>query len=66
MTEKEVPEITQDEFEEWCGSHHVRGCGGKRTMCEDYCRPLAALDTQHQKNMKEHGVVYAEHYVFNR
>ena len=35
--------LTEDEFEEWCGSHQVRGCGRTKTMCEDYCRPLSLI-----------------------
>ncbi len=33
--------MTQGQFEEWCGSHQVKGCGKTRTMCEDSCRPMA-------------------------
>ncbi|KKK67360.1 hypothetical protein LCGC14_2954830 [marine sediment metagenome] len=36
--------MSQDEFEEWCGSHQIKGCGKTRTMCKDYCRPLAQAE----------------------
>ncbi len=35
--------ISDDEFAEWCGSHQIKGCGKTRTMCEDYCRPIALM-----------------------
>ena len=42
--ERELPKLTQDEFEEWCGSHQIRGCGLRKAMCEDYCVFLAMND----------------------
>ncbi len=54
-TESETT-ITQDEFEEWCGAHQVKSCGRRRTMCEDYCRPLATADVAHQRRMADAGV----------
>ncbi len=42
--ERELPKLSQGEFEEWCGSHRIKGCGRTRTMCEDYCRGLAFIE----------------------
>jgi len=32
MNTREPPVITDDQFLEWCGSHHVKGCGTTRMM----------------------------------
>ncbi len=42
--EMELPNVTKGEFEEWCGSHFVKGCGKVQNMCDDYCRTLARID----------------------
>ncbi len=41
---RELPKLSQDEFEEWCGSHQVKGCGQRVTMCDDQCVFLAMND----------------------
>ena len=41
---RELPNVTKGEFEEWCGSHFVKGCGKVQNMCDDYCRTLARID----------------------
>ncbi len=42
--DRELPNVSKSEFEEWCGSHLVKDCGETTTMCEDYCRELARID----------------------
>ena len=34
---------TKEVFEEWCGSHQIKGCGRTRDMCETVCFPLAQI-----------------------
>ena len=42
--ERELPKLSLCEFEEWCGNHTIKGCGRTKTMCEDYCHPLALIE----------------------
>ena len=45
MTEQNKPPlIGDDNFEEWCGSTQVKGCGKIKDMCEKTCRFLAQRD----------------------
>lgn len=47
--------MTQEAFDEWCGSHQIKGCGKKRDMCETVCRPLAQAEIT-GKIMKQEGI----------
>ena len=45
LKEIEMKRISEEQFQEWCGSHQIKGCGKRVTMCEIECRPIAQLES---------------------